>query len=141
MMVSSVFNILASYQHVTRNDPSFRAMVYGFYRIIAGRHEDPIRLSEIQAEGPQSKNLIQSSEPDNHIGVYDLATLGVPWLIEAFLRGNWIRWKALRATLRFLTDYVVSLLILVRAVLSAIVTIIALPILAVVHYLTGGVKS
>lgn len=89
----SWFNILSSLQKSKEShyyDYPYSAYVGGVYRVFVGRLNKPATTTGSHGFMFGNQSTIRNYESENHAGVYDFITFGLPWVVESSFRGNWI---------------------------------------------------
>lgn len=116
-------SILPTMDEITQKSKkiTFSSRFYGFYRALVGVKNAPAtQFSEL------SKN-------NNHIGIYDVLTLGIPSLIESLARGNFISSFKARRAIQIILAPVWIPLNLVRAAFGLVGIILGIIPLAIYH--------
>lgn len=90
----SWFNVLRSLQESEDSylhmDHPYAAKMGGMYRVFVGRRNKPATTKGSYGLMFGDESTIQHKKSQNHAGVYDFMTLGLPWVVESSFRGNWI---------------------------------------------------
>lgn len=100
------------------------------FRVGAGRLDTP-------AQAPKSNTISLSDwgastrqDSFNHLGIYDYLTAGVLYVLESFLRGNYLQSNKGRTIMYFAAIPLWGPLTLVRAVVGGLLGLLAAPIIA-----------
>lgn len=96
---NSWFNIFSSVRKAKESyypEHPYHADMGGLYRVFAGRVNKPATNKGHYGFMFGEEYTIRRHESENHAGIYDFMTLGIPWAIESSFRGNWIDRKGPR---------------------------------------------